>query len=434
MPRPDKKRKRKSVYQVLEMFGSLGLPVCDDEEAIKTARDEQRGTRNRELNSTKGSVAARAQQWFDDVNILLNKRQGLLDIVFEEFCNLCDTVLRADIDGGRSTLGADTQLACRDIAMSWCRTRSDLANRWINDYLELRGLQGGGELEQAPRVTEFKAVARKGRVMLTWTPPDGAYEEVRLLRSADPATEDDVETLVYQGRDASFLDTSVSPKAHYVYRAYTYQDGRRSLSAVVASTRRPKQAPKKLKPGLAAAVLLALATGLVAIDRFFGENIVMGGLTASLEAATASAGGAAVTPPAQDGAVVDGQPVEGAAADPADAPVDDEVVVVTTPPADGSPPRAWMTSPPRLAFAGKTLKIDLAFSEPLEPELVEAQLVGVAVRRLEFEVDPPSVRLEVQPLDEGAWEGEASWSFRLKTADGRLTEVIEGSCTVVPAD
>lgn len=457
MPRPDKKRR--TVHQVLEMFASLGLPVCDDEEAIKIACEEQRGTRNRELNSTKGSVAAKAQRWFDDVNTLLNKRQELLDIVFEQFTSLCDTVLRADIDGGRTTLGADTQLACRDIAMSWCRARSDVANRWINDYLELRGLQGGSGLEQSARVRDVKAVARRGRVMLTWTPPDESYDEVRILRSPDPSNPNEPETLVYQGRDASFLDATVSPKAHYVYRVYTYQHGRRSLTAAVTSTRRPKEAPSRLRPALAGALMLSMTAALLAIDRFIGQNVIMGGLAAglqnsvtALDAEHAPAAWSRTDPSSTPVALAAdrsaGLPA-GATSVPAATPAASEALGTQQPAGassasstaaaasaaqEGEAPRAWMTRPPNLAFARRTLNLELAFTEPMQPQLFEAVLQGVAVKRVEFDVDPPGVRFDVLPLAQDDVEAQASWSFRLSTPDGRLTEPVTGSCVVVSTD
>lgn len=436
---PRSEKSRRNVHQVQEMYAALGLPVCDDEAAIKAACEQQRGTRNRELNSTKGSVAARAQQWFDDVNAMLNKRDELLSIVFEEFCRLGDTVLRADIDGGRTALGADTQISLRDIAMNWCRARSDLANRWLAEFLELRGLKDNEELEQPKRVCEFKAAPRSGRVMLTWTAPDDHYDEVRIIRVTDSSNDPADEVVVYQGTDSSFLDTSVSPKVPYTYRAYTIFEGHRSLTAAVAHTHK-KSADDKPKRMSVAAVLLAVGMlGLVSYDHIMGDDVIMTMISTSMDqAASAMDDSSKVTPEVETTPPVVAQtgaqsevvtPEDGV--DPAPEPDQPD-----SDPVDGSAepranPRAWMTRPPTLAFAGESLSIELAMTEQLQPELVDAVLDGVELKRLEFDVDPPTVRFMVSALPGKESEGEASWSFRLKTADGRLTDPVTGTCQVL---
>jgi hypothetical protein len=432
-PRSDKSRR--NVHQVQEMFTALGLPVCDDEAAIKAACEQQRGTRNRELNSTKGSVAARAQQWFDDVNAMLNKRDELLQIVFEEFCRLGDTVLRADIDGGRTALGADTQISLRDIAMNWCRARSDLANRWLAEYLEMRGLKDNEALEQPKRICEFKAVPRSGRVILTWTAPDDHYDEVRIVRVTDSSNDPSDEVVVYQGEDSSFLDTSVSPKVPYTYRAYTVFEGHRSLTASVAHTHRKSADSKGSRTSFVAVLLVVGCLGLVSYDHLMGDDIIMSTLARSIDqAANAMEKPGLLTRETEDALNTVQAPVNTVVEVSESPAVDSASPVQVLVDENGEPrpdPRAWMTRPPTLAFAGESLGLELAMTEQLEPELVDAVLVGVAMKRVEFDIDPPVVRLMVLPLPNGESEGEASWSFRLTSADGRLTEVIEGTCQVL---
>jgi hypothetical protein len=423
------------------MFAALGLPVCDDENAIKAACEQQRGTRNRELNSTKGSVAARAQQWFDDVNAMLNKRDELLKIVFEEFCRLGDTVLRADIDGGRTALGADTQISLRDIAMNWCRARSDLANRWLAEFLELRGLRDNEELEQPKRIAEFKAVPRSGRVMLTWTAPDDHYDEVRIIRVPDSSNDPSDEVVVYQGADSSFLDTSISPKVPYTYRAYTLFEGHRSLTATVAHTHKKGGASKPKRASFVAVLLLVGFLGLLTYDHMMGDDIIMSTISQTVERAA----GALDNPLSAMPEVAAGDPtpvVADAVADidenAPDVAIDEttdaegDAGTPATDPGEPRPtPRAWMTRPPTLAFAGESLSLELGVTEPMKPELIDPVFDGVELKRLEFDVDPPSVRLMVSDLNGSAEEGEASWSFQLMTPDGRLTRIIKGSCQVL---
>ena len=46
--------------------------------------------------------------------------------------------------------------------------------------------------------------------------------------------------------------------------------------------------------------------------------------------------------------------------------------------------------------------------------------------RIEFDTDPPSVRLSVAELEPGSREGKASGSFHLATVEGRLTDESRG--------
>ncbi len=431
-PRSDKSRQ--NVHQIQEMFAALGLPVCDDEAAIKAACEEQRGTRNRELNSTKGSVAARAQQWFDDVNNMLNKRDELLEVVFQEFCRLGDTVLRADIDGGRTALGADTQMSLRDIAMNWCRARSDLANAWLAEFLERRGLRDNEELEQPKRVTEFKASPRRGRVMLTWTVPEDRYDEVRIVRVVESSTDPADEIVVYQGTDASFLDTSVSPKVHYTYRAYTLFEGHKSLTATVAHTQRKGSSGKRMKPSFVGVLLAAGCVLILAYDKKWGDDVIMGTLAQNFsQSASALAEGSSSAETADTAG--EATPVSNQNEAAMGVPSDEQSSETDTDDSaeDGSRPnpRVWMSRPPTLAFAGETLSIELDMTETMKAELVDLKLEGLEFKRFEFDTNPPLVRMSVLQLPGNDDEGNARWSFRLTTADGRLSNKISGSCQVV---
>jgi hypothetical protein len=164
-----------------------------------------------------------------------------------------------------------------------------------------------------------------------------------------------------------------------------------------------------------------------------GDDIILGNMIQSVE----QAAGALDNPDALTSGpqVVPSQETDPVVEVETEVPAIETDVPAQAPEAeDGDPrpaPRAWMTRPPTLAFAGESLGIELAMTERLQPELVDAVLDGVELKRLEFEVDPPIVRLMVSALPGKQSEGTATWSFRLATADGRLTEVIEGSCQVL---
>ena len=418
------------------MYAALGLSVCDDEASIKAACQLQRGTRNRELNSTKGSVAARAQQWFDDANALFNKRDELLKVVFDEFCGLADTVLRADMDGGRTVLGADTQISLREIAMTWCRARADLAKKWVTKYLELRGLRDSGSLEQPSHICGFKAVSHGSRVMLTWTAPNNHYDEVRIIRVTDNDCETTGKSVVYQGADSSFIDTNVTPQAPYTYRAYSIFEKHCGLTAAVAHTHRKVAGTTARRKLLVSAILLGCGLGTLAYDHQLGDNVILNRLSKGVEQ-VASALDISVhdTPKVEVEVEVEVEAestaVHGATHESEKTDVNPTEGEHEKRPKTLHAPRAWMTTPPTLAFAGESLSIQLDTTEDLEPELVDAKLNGVELTRIEFNANPPTVRFMVDPLPGNLSERQASWSFRLATADGRLTRAITGTCQVL---
>lgn len=426
-------KKRRNVLAVIEMFASLSLPVCDDEEAIRAKRNEQREARNRELNSTKGSVAARAQVWFEDVDALLNHREKLLTVVFEEFCGLADTSLRAGLDGGRNELGADTLIALRDVAMSWCRARSDLANTWLERFQELRGLKTGEPVDSAEAVEELSAKARGARVTLRWK---ASADGVRIVRAPEPSTGKADEVVVYEGSDSGFVDTEISAGQHYEYRVYTLHNGHPSLRAAHISTRRTRR-PLRLGKPLAAAALLGLA-GLGGWDLQREDSWIRAQLPEPTAAAATElhVGTDLETPPATTGEDVEAAQqlaerlAEGEHASLEDAtPIELPPEVEELPP--GPPPTASVLNAPSLAFSGQTLLIELDIDRPLEAELVEPVLRGVRLRGLELDRSPGVVRLYVDDLPEGKLEGEAAWSFRLADSQGLETTSITGRCLVL---
>ncbi|GJM20867.1 MAG: hypothetical protein DHS20C15_07820 [Planctomycetota bacterium] len=463
-------KKRRNVLAVIEMFANVGLPVCNDEQAIKAKRDEQRDARNRELNSTKGTSAARAQQWFDDVDALLNRREKLLQVVFEEFCGLADTALRAGLDGGRDELGADTQIALRDLAMSWCRARSDLANEWLERFQERRGLVKGGAVEQTQPVENLRVSARSGRVTLRWDVPAEGCDSVKIVRAPDPAGDKSDEVVVYEGKESGYVDSTIVAKQHYTYRVHSVYHARTSLRSEQISTQR-KASERKLAIPLAACVLIALA-GVVGWDlqrdgsllRTLNEPEAPAGveqaaeLTELEDAPLRGPGFGPVrdlelhsTPaPATDAAAIERaqELAERLAAGehedltsvPARQP---EVVTKSEPEPDAStkpeppegakraPPTAAVHDSPTLAFSGQTLLIELNIDRPLQPSLVEPALSGVRLRGLDLDRSPGVVRLYVNELPEGDAEGEAFWSFRLADAQGLETGTIAGRCLVL---
>lgn len=455
------------------MFASLGLPVCDDDRTIKAKRDEQRAARNRELNSTKGSVAAKAQKWFDDVDALLNRREALLGVVYEEWASLCEVTLRACLDAGQDTLGADTQLALRDLACSWCRARPDLANRWLSIFLEQRGLAVGGIISK-PRIVSNLACKRgRRKVALRWTRPDDACDSLRIVRSADPPGDGADDEVVFEGNADRFTDTGVEPGEHYIYRVYSIYDERESLTSAVARTKMDavKTGSGRLQALVAALLLAGLAAvawlhGPELLERFWPAESSAEALSeATLDAAAFTPGSAA---PDADAAVQDElaqrralahtaadeaagvrtgrttpqvtRSSTGASAEPLDPDAEqpDGSEAAPDEPSEPeelpAPPTASLREPPSLAFADRTLRLELGLTGRVKPALVEAALQGLAFKRVELDVTPPAVIFDVLPLPAGVDSARARWSFRLEDAHGQRSEPVVGSCVVLPAD
>jgi hypothetical protein len=121
------------------MFAGLGLPVCDDATAIAEARDAQRDAKNRQLNSTKGSVAVAAQSWFESVDRLLNKRTELLEDLYGEFSALADALMVMAGSAGRRRLARKVRSELGALAERWLGAREDLATAWVDRWLAERG-------------------------------------------------------------------------------------------------------------------------------------------------------------------------------------------------------------------------------------------------------------------------------------------------------
>jgi hypothetical protein len=121
------------------MFAALGLAVCDDAAAIAEARDAQRDAKNRQLNSTKGSVAVAAQAWFESVDRLLNKRTELLEDLYGEFSALADALMVMAGSAGRKRLARKVRTELAALAERWLGAREDLATAWVDRWLAERG-------------------------------------------------------------------------------------------------------------------------------------------------------------------------------------------------------------------------------------------------------------------------------------------------------
>ena len=159
---PTRTKNAPEVHAVRAMFAGLGLSVCDDDEAIGQARDAQRDSRNRQLNSTKGSVAVAAQAWFEAVDALLNRRAELLEVLYADFSALADAVLVVAGASGKRRLRGRVRAELTGLAQRWMGAREDLAAAWVERWLVERGAEkwAGTAAEAKARRTTTPGRAR----------------------------------------------------------------------------------------------------------------------------------------------------------------------------------------------------------------------------------------------------------------------------------
>src|SRR5580692_5253159 len=95
-----------TAQMVIDMFAELTLPVCDDESAIQQKVKEQRDRRLRDTNSTNVMTKEKTQRWFKDVESMQDarRRQSLLQIVYERFKDLANSVISVATAAKQSTV------------------------------------------------------------------------------------------------------------------------------------------------------------------------------------------------------------------------------------------------------------------------------------------------------------------------------------------
>lgn len=229
---------QRTALEVIEMFKTLGLPVCDDDQAIEQKANNQRARYLRDKNNPQGSVRERADRWFKTVSDLQKDRPELLRIVYEQFTRLADTALKGAFGGGMTSLTQDLVDDLTRLANDDCRVESKLADRFVEDYMRERDIKIGEGIVRPGLVEDLTATSEPGKIVLNWSLPAAKCDEVEIVREDEaPAASKkraDKRERVYQHRGTSFADTGVQPGAWYTYRAYSIFQGVKSASFAVA--------------------------------------------------------------------------------------------------------------------------------------------------------------------------------------------------------
>ncbi len=223
-----------TAQRVIEIFASLGLPVCDDSARIAEAKKKYSPRYLRDRSSPDQAVAARAAEWFANVDLLGRKLSDLLEIVYTECRNQNDLAIHSFIASGTTTVTQEMLAALRKSIESF-KTESILTDQFLERYLRERGLKRGVGLVDIDPVADLLAVSRLGRIELTWKKPAANFESLEIERQEVGTKQIDS---VYKGTGISFTDTGAKVGKWYTYRAYSINKTARSTDAVVAREER----------------------------------------------------------------------------------------------------------------------------------------------------------------------------------------------------
>jgi hypothetical protein len=215
---------------VIAIFRDLGLPVCDDGDAIRQKVLVQTPKYLRDKANPDPRVQARADQWFKDVEALENHRPELLQVVEELFSDLADSAISAAIAAGLSQVTPQLRESLLDLARDQCRTDEQLARSFLESYLGATGLEDG-VLVKLAAVERLAAVSGSGEITLSWALSADPCDEIEIVRSAEPGwppVKASASRRVFPRGQTSFVDTGLTPGTWYRYRAAAlYQRFRR---------------------------------------------------------------------------------------------------------------------------------------------------------------------------------------------------------------
>ena len=443
-----------SIHKVREMFAAVSLPLCDDGAAIQSAADTQRSARNRELNSTKGTAAVRAQAWFEQVDALLKKREQLLAGAYQDFVSLGDAVLGAAGFGGKRRVAKGGRRALLDLAQSWCGAREDLADYWVERFMKERKLGtrpvGVGArqkltgLSHQPDTQESSGPGPQSSRTSRQTQPVVNKQKRKLqapVASASPialAAKLPTPERLREGSAARAAETSKASAAQPDDEQAKSGSGR--MLAIAGSVL------------AVAAVLGAASQGLIPLDFANGSSnpaqasadLTLTAAVITMEAQQTDDESSTIEvvdeplddqtesqPMVADSDSTEARSVPGLSAS-EQAPERQPAPAEQAPAPQIAPWTAWIIEPPSQAFAGQSLHLRLECDSLPDGRLHDLQLQGLKVRSIELTAAHTEVQFDVMPLPEDHYDGLATWSFTLKDDLGLVSQRIQGQCQVLP--
>ncbi len=130
-----------TLQQVLDMFGELGLPVCDDGGLIAQKFTAKRDYYMSLLRKPDPKQREKGEAGVKGGEALQNRRPELLRVVFEEFQAWADTALAGFMAAGEDTLTAPIVDQLRNHLRTKCRTDDALTTRFLDEYINGHGFE-----------------------------------------------------------------------------------------------------------------------------------------------------------------------------------------------------------------------------------------------------------------------------------------------------
>lgn len=230
-------KKKITTTEVIAMFRGLNLPVTDDQNQVESKGDELEKLYLRRKNSPDAQQRNEADQWFEHLAKLKNNRAALLDIVEHHFGQLADTALEVALSAGISTLTPEVHAQLETVALSQCNCDAPLARRFVQDYLDKKGIGIEKNLVFPRLVERLTAHSTVGRVELAWTLPAEDCDEI-VVRRFDKFSKKTGNGYSKKGKELcrgkrrEFADDTVEPGKQYRYAVYSIWRGAESRTGV----------------------------------------------------------------------------------------------------------------------------------------------------------------------------------------------------------
>jgi hypothetical protein len=212
----------RTLDEVMQMFAALGLPVCDDADAIQKKIDAQTERFQRDKNGSDPKRRLLADIWFKNASDLIHSRAELIDIVRAAFADDADFKLDEAKSQGLNELSEALVDKLRTILRKRCRVDDQLAERFLDRYMKERGFKIKAALVKPALVESLSVLSQAGKISLKWVTPVEKCDRVLIVRSSE---QDRIDEEEFEVSTNLFEDNSASAGNWYVYRVYSkYQE------------------------------------------------------------------------------------------------------------------------------------------------------------------------------------------------------------------
>lgn len=127
--------------KVVDMYKALNLPVCDNQDDIEREVKKQTKKWLRYKEGTDPSLRIKADEWFKDVQALKDRRPELIQVVFDQYTQMCNASMKSFLATGKTKLTPELEDELLELAETSCHVDNRLAKRFRKDYMKLRGLK-----------------------------------------------------------------------------------------------------------------------------------------------------------------------------------------------------------------------------------------------------------------------------------------------------